>query len=119
MNAKVTRVDREAAVQALRECGPSVDAWVPAGRKKAGLIFNTDLERVAEAIAEARASVVDTELAGAERAVVEAAMVKHGAAVRFLRPGPQSSAHNDMVVADAELHERCDELLALRAPEKP
>ncbi len=54
-SSKVTRADREAAVRALQECGPSVDAWVPAGTKKAGLVFNTDLERVAEAIAEVRA----------------------------------------------------------------
>lgn len=50
----VTRDDREAAVNALREDGPSVRAWLPKGKHKAGLVFNTDLDRVAEAIAFAR-----------------------------------------------------------------
>ncbi len=56
MSTKVTREDREAAVQALRAGGPAVNAWVPDGCAKPGLAFDTDLESVAEAIAAARSS---------------------------------------------------------------
>lgn len=54
--SEVTRDDREAAVVALRETGPVVMKWIAKGTVKEGALFNTDLERVAEAISIARRS---------------------------------------------------------------
>ncbi len=82
MSAKVTREHRIDALrclcvpQVLEELGPKTRAWVDTGfeHKRHDPAATLVAQAIADAEARGRASVVDTELAGAERALVEATL---------------------------------------------